>query len=344
MEKKVLNENKEFKDVEIIRMDNNENPYGTSEHVLKAVKDNIDFISNYPALNFPDLKTKIAQECSIESENISIAPGSVSFIDYMLKTFVSNDENVVIPKISFVAYKLLAERYDVPNKIAEMKNYKIDLEAVFALVDDKTRVVFLANPNNPTGTIFSHDEIYSILKKISPNVYVVIDEAYVEYVKDESFPKSLELFKEFNNVIVLRSFSKAYGLAGLRIGYAISHPENIAKLEKCRVPFSIINVASIAASQALDDKDFLEYSVENNSKQRAMLFQNLIDLGFKVVPSQGNFIFIHFKNCAQRDEIHNKLKLNGLYTKKMDQFGDEKSLRITVGNSHSNKKIIQTLS
>jgi histidinol-phosphate aminotransferase len=326
-----------------IRMANNENPYGASPLVKKTLQENTDLISLYPPLHQPELKQKIAETYSLKPDNIGIAAGSVSFIDILLKNFLLPEENTVIPRISFVAYKLLAKNYLVQTKMAEMKNYGIDLNSIFELLDEKTRLVFLANPNNPTGAVINHDDLYSFLKKISPEIYVVIDEAYVEYVKTNEFPRSLEFFLEFENVIILRSFSKAHGLAGLRIGYAISNPGNIRKLESFKLPFSVTALSSVAAMSALEDKEFLRYSVENNHEEREFVFDKLTEMGFNVIPSEGNFLFIHFDDPDQRDRIYDKLMANGISTKKTDHFGDQNSLRVTMGIHKENERFILCL-
>ena len=331
------------KSVELIRMAFNENPYGTSPMAITSILDSINLISQYPPLDHPDLKDKIAEHTTVKPNNISVAAGSVSFIDLLLKNFVKGGENIIIPKISFIAYKILAERYKVHTKTAEMKNYGIDLNVISELVDSQTRLIFLANPNNPTGTVFTHDEIYNFLKNIDENVFVIIDEAYVEYVKNKNYPRSLEFLSEFKNVIILRSFSKAYGLAGLRIGYAISNPNVIDKLENFIIPYSVTGLSSMAAISALEDRQFLEFSVEKNDQERAFLFTNLKSMGFNVVPSEGNFLFIHFDGAIERDEVFEKMIENLITTKKTDLFGDEKSIRITIGNHTDNEKLIFAL-
>ena len=329
---------------ESIRMAYNENPYGASPKALKAVTDNLSLISQYPPMDQVDLKNKIAKKYSLNAGNVCLAAGSVNIIDILIKNFVSREENMVIPRISFVAYKLLAERYHVETRNAEMSNYGIDLEAIYNLLDDKSRLVFLANPNNPTGTALDHNDIHSFLKKISPKLYVVIDEAYVEYMKNKDLLRSRDFVTEFENVILLRSFSKAYGLAGLRIGYAISSQSIIDRLNNYLVPFSVTRLSALAAMAAMEDSQFLENSIEKNRIEREWLLEKLNMLGFNVIPTEGNFLFLHFSDSGQRDMVHDRLITKaGISTKKTDQFGDVNSLRITVGNHDDNEKLIYYL-
>jgi histidinol-phosphate aminotransferase len=327
----------------MIRLAFNENAYGVSPLVKKVVRENIGLISQYPPLDNSDLKARLAELTGFKTENIGLSAGSVTFIDILIKNFVKADENVIIPEISFIAYKVLAERYKLHFKLAKMNNYAVDIDAIEKLLDEKTRLVFLANPNNPTGTIFSHDQLYSFIKELNPKTYVVVDEAYLEYVDSKNYPRSLEFIRQFPNVIVLRSFSKAYGLAGLRIGYAISTKENISLLEGYNVPYSVTRVAALAAMTALDDNDFLAYCVEQNSVQRNLLFKRLREMGYNVVPSEGNFLFVHFDTTAQRDEFFDNLLKGGVLTKKMDAFGDKNALRITIGNKEENEQLISSL-
>lgn len=343
MEKVVQKRSKKTIDDEFIRLAFNENAYGVSPLVKKVLRENIDVISRYPPLDNIDLKARLAEFTGFKPENIGLSAGSVTFIDIMLKNFVGADENVIIPEISFIAYKVLAERYKLQSKLAKMNNYAIDIEAIEKLIDDKTRLVFLANPNNPTGTIFSHDRLYSFIKKLRPSTYVVVDEAYLEYVDSKNYPRSLEFIDQFQNVIVLRSFSKAYGLAGLRIGYAISTAENINRLEGYGVPYSVTRVAALAAMTALEDNEFLAYCVEQNSVQRTILYNGLREMGYNVVPSEGNFLFVHFETTTDRDVFYDTLIKGGILTKKMDAFGDKNALRITIGNKEENEQLISSL-
>lgn len=225
-----------------------------------------------------------------------------------------------------------------------MNNYRTDLSIISKLCDEKTKLVFLANPNNPTGTIFTHDELKQFLNKLNPNTLVIIDEAYFEYVNDSGFPNSLELLNTYPNVIILRSFSKIYGLAGLRIGYGIAHQNIINKIENQRTPFTVNILATVAAIASFKDDGFIEHSVNNNEKQRNYLYAGLKNLGFNVLPSQSNFLYIYFYNKLERDVIYDQLIDAGLQTRKMEPFGDEKALRISIGDEIANKKIVACLS
>lgn len=326
-----------------IRLAQNENPYGASPKAISAIQENLNLVSIYPDVKQQELRQLLADKVKVDVSNIVVGAGSVSIIETMIKTFVSKDEHIVIPKISFTAYKVLAEIYGVNFRIAEMNNYRTDLSIISKLCDEKTKLVFLANPNNPTGTIFQHDELKQFLEKLNPTTIVVIDEAYFEYVNDPSFPDSLELLNKYSNVIILRSFSKIYGLAGLRIGYGIAHQNIINKIENQRTPFTINILATVAAIASLKDDDFIEYSIKNNDEQRSYLYAGLKNLGFNVLPSQANFLYLYFHNKIERDVIYDQLIDAGLQTRKMEPFGDEKALRISIGDERANHKIVACL-
>ena len=328
---------------ELIRLAQNENPYGVSPKAVAAIQENLNLVPQYPDVKQLELRQLLADKANVTIDNIVVGAGSVSIIETMIKTFVKKDEHIVFPKISFTAYKVLAEIYGVNFRIAEMNNYRTDLTIISKSCDEKTKLVFLANPNNPTGTIFHHDELKEFIEQINPNTIVVIDEAYIEYVSDPSFPNSLELLSKHPNVIILRSFSKIYGLAGLRIGYGIAHQSIINKIENQRTPFTINVLASVAAFAAFKDEDFINYSTKNNEIQRMYLYANLKKLGFNVLDSQANFLYLYFHNKLERDVIYNQLFEGGFQTRKMEPFGDEKALRISLGDEVTNQKIIACL-
>jgi len=331
-------------DNEVIRLAQNENPHGASPKVLEAIQNNIKSISLYPDVILTELKEKLAKKNNVTHDEIIVAPGSCSLIDQLIARLVKKGENIVIPKLSFIAYKLCAKVHNHECREAKMENYHVSLNNVLALTDEKTKLIFLANPNNPTGTFFSQSEITSFLEKISPKTIVVLDEAYNEYVTDKNFPASLNIYKEYKNVIILRSFSKIYGLAGLRIGYGIARKSFIDDFESNRIPFTVSSIANIAALTALDDDEHVQQSAKRNAKERDFLTNGLSCLGYKVVPSQSNFVFLYFETTEERNKVCEIFLENQILVRKMDAFGDDKALRISTGKSADNKKLVDCLS
>lgn len=328
---------------DVIRLAQNENPYGASPKVIEAISKNMNCTSLYPDVVLFELKDKLAQMLNILSSEITIGPGSCALIDQLIFRMVKPDENIVIPQLTFIAYKLCAGIHNREYRQAEMDNYYISLDNIFKLCDSKTRLIFLSNPNNPTGTIFSHSEIIDFLNKIPEETYVVLDEAYNEYVTDINFPDSFEIFKKYKNVIILRSFSKIYGLAGLRIGYAIAQEHIIEDLERTRVPFSVSTIANMAAIIALDDVVHVRECVEKNTYGRDLLTKGIAAQGYNVIPSQSNFIFLYFSSKADSDKMYQRLLENKIIVRKMDSFGDNRSLRISIGRNEVNCKILNCL-
>jgi len=330
-------------DSQINRLAQNENPYGASPLATEAVLKNIHKISHYPDVVLTELYGKLATKHGVSPEEIIVSNGSGAIIDYFIKRMISNGENMVVPEISFVAYKLCAAIYNRECRLVPMDNYAISLENIAKACDEKTRLIFLANPNNPTGTIFTHDEIAEFLLRISPQTLIVLDDAYQEYVDDPHYPDSIQLYRKHPNVVILHSFSKIYGLAGLRIGYGIARKTIIEELEKNRLPFMVGSIANFAALAALDDEEHIRESARKNAIDREYLFNGLTALGYRVIPSQGNFLFIPFPSTVERNLMHDTLFANKMVVRKMEAFGDSCSLRISLGRKEDNIRLLECL-
>ncbi|MDH3215047.1 MAG: histidinol-phosphate transaminase [Candidatus Krumholzibacteria bacterium] len=327
----------------MIKLSHNENPYGASPLALKAIKDHYRSVYRYPDAVHRTLKEKLARKHDVSVENITIGSGAVGVVDLVIKALVHADENVVTAEKTFVAYGFLAAINCRICKRASMVENTISLDSMRAQCDDKTKVVLIANPNNPTGTIVSHGAVGEFLKAMPPHIVVVVDEAYAEYVTDGSYPNSLELQKTFDNLVILRSFSKIYGLAGLRIGYGIGHRDIMKTLEKSYTLFSVNRLAAVAALAALDDTEFVTKCARANDEQRSLLYGELKGMGFNVTPSQGNFVMVEFSASSERDRIFNALKNNGIRVQSLGPFGVDNGLRISVGRPEENKQLLECL-
>jgi histidinol-phosphate aminotransferase len=222
-----------------------------------------------------------------------------------------------------------------------MRHYAFDLDAIAAVVTPRTRVIYIANPNNPTGTAFGAAEFSAFLKKVPGDVLVVLDEAYREYAARPDLPNSHELFREYNNILTLRTFSKVYGLAGLRIGYGIGHPTLVAEMNKLRTPFNVTSVGQAAALAALDDDEHVQRSVEMNRIERRRLYDELRNLGFSPVPSECNFLFVPIGPHAK--VLCDQLLLEGVIVRPMGWMGFPEAIRISVGNPDQNTKLLVAL-
>jgi histidinol-phosphate aminotransferase len=222
-----------------------------------------------------------------------------------------------------------------------MRNYAFDLDAIAVAVTPQTRVIYIANPNNPTGTAFGSEEFAAFMKKVPGDVLVVLDEAYREYAARTDLPNSRALFRQYNNILTLRTFSKVYGLAGLRIGYGIGHPTLVAEMNKLRTPFNVTSVGQAAALAALDDDDHVRRSVESNRHERQHLFDELRQLGYSPVPSECNFLFVPVGPNAKN--LCDELLLEGVIVRPMGWMGFPEAVRISVGSAAENTRLLMAL-
>lgn len=300
-------------------------------------------MSRYPEPHAASLKEEFADHFGTLPENIFISAGLVESLDILIRNFIAKDENLIIPTITFVAYKLLAKVFDVETRYTKMNNYQIDIDSILENCDEKTKLIIIANPNNPTGTIISETEVIRLMENVPKSTYVIMDEAYSEYVNRADFPNTMQLLERYPNLIRLKTFSKIFGLAGLRIGFAVAHEDIIKKLEYFQAPFTVNQIASIAASAAIKDKKFLKRSAESNLEVRNRIEKELEKLGYNFVPSQSNFIYIYFKTQEERDKIFDVFIKNNILVRKTDLFGDEKAFRITFPKPEYCQRVIDVL-
>ena len=330
-------------ETKMTKLSANENCYGCSPLALEAIQKKYKEVYFYPEVNPVALKEKLADKFGVSIKNIIVGAGSVRIIDGLIQTFVGTGEEVLTFEKSFVAYGQLSGFPKRKCTFAPLSDLRCNPENLLPFINDNTRVIFVANPNNQTGTVISHVELDNFMGKISSNIVVAIDEAYAEYVNDPSFPNSLDLQKKYPNLVIVHSFSKIYGLAGLRIGYAIMEESKAAKMTEGQIPFSLNYLSSGAAIASMDDKDFIKESALSNAEQRDFLFCELKYLGFNTVPSQANFIYVWFDSDEEKKKTYDALFKNGIFICDMKIFGQENALRITVGEKEINGKIISIL-
>ncbi|QEC69231.1 histidinol-phosphate transaminase [Panacibacter ginsenosidivorans] len=328
----------------IIKLSANENFYGCSPLVQDAIKKyRWNDIHLYPDFLQASLKEQLADKFQVCAQNILLGMGTIGIIESIIRFLVKPGEEIITLERSFVAYWQLSQTHERKCNFAALTNFTCDINNILSCINNKTSVIFIANPNNPTGTIIPHDDLKNLLENISPKIFVVVDEAYNEYVTDPSYPDSLKLLAEFPNFIILRSFSKIYGLAGLRIGYGIAHEKVAAVLEQKRLPFSINSVASVAAIASLDDEAFIMSCKEKNETERAFLFSQLKKSGYSVLPTQANFIYLYFDNEAEKKMAYNRLYENGLQVCDLKSFHQDRSLRMVVADRTINDIIVYLL-
>ena len=325
----------------VIKLASNENPLGPSPKALDAVNKYSKDISVYPDQQCFELNRIIAERLNMPSESIAIGNGSDELMLLAALAYISAGDEVVISLNTFSTYEMVSHLMDASIVRVNLKNYTYDLSAMANAAGEKTKLIFVCNPNNPTGTMNTKKEMDEFISKVSPNTIVVIDEAYGDYVASKDYPDSIKYVKENKNVIVLRTFSKIYGLAGLRVGYAVSRPEIIKFLNLVRLPFSVNRLGQIAAIAALSDLDHLVKSKKNNEEGKAFLYRELDKLGLSYLKTEANFIFINLNSDA--DEMFMQLMRRGVIIRPLSSFGMPGAIRVTIGTPEQNAKFIRAL-
>ncbi len=327
---------------EPIKLASNENPLGPSPLALKAMEESLTSVNRYPDGSAYYLRRKISEVFSIPFEGIVVGNGSNELIEMSFKAFTRYGEGVVVPEPSFLMYSLTARVLGLNVKGVALRDFRLDLEAMVDAVDSSIRVVIVNNPNNPTGTIVKKDEWEEFLSRLPKDIFVILDEAYIEFVTDEDCPIGTDYIDTKGpKVIVIRTFSKAYGLAGLRIGYCMTSPDVADYLNRVRQPFNVNSLAQAAALAALDDEDFIKRTRALVLNQLDFLYSELKKLGLNYVPTQTNFFLIEMPVSARL--VYERLLKKGIIARAMDSYGLGKYLRVSVGLEEENRLFLAKL-
>jgi len=331
----------------IVKLASNENPLGSSPMAMKAMSDTLNEIELYPDGNGFELKKVLAAKHNIEMDQITLGNGSNDVLVLLTEAFLSPKQNAVYSQYCFAVYPIAIQAvgaihkqipalgWDSPSPLGH------DLDAMLAAIDDNTRLVFVANPNNPTGNHLSEAELKGFISNIPEHVIVIVDEAYLEYSSIEEQVDASTWLNEFPNLVVTRTFSKAYGLAGLRVGYALSNPDIANVINRIRQPFNVNSLALIAAEHAVSDIEFLERSLLENSLGMNILENTCQKLGLRYVPSKGNFLLVDFERDASN--IYMDLLKSGIITRPVANYGLTDCLRITIGTQEQMKRLDQSM-
>ena len=329
----------------VIKLASNENPNPVPENVKEVIKKELQNLNIYPDSDSYYLKKKIAEFNNVDFENVIIGAGSVELIKSIIRLFLKPGEKVLTSEKTFLMYKIATIETASLESYVEVKmtdDYKFNLQGFLEKIDDKTKVIFITNPNNPTGTMLGYKEIEDFINKIPEDKIIVLDNAYDEYVVDrENYFDGIKESISRKNLIVLRTFSKIYSLAALRVGYAISNKEIISLMNRLRAPFNITTLSQKAAELSLDNKDFKKMSVEMNTKNRTKLFNQLKSLGLEVIPSETNFLM--FIPPMDIYELHEKLLKRGIIIRPLKAFGVDNAMRVTIGLEHDNDQFFNAL-
>ena len=323
-----------------IKLASNENPYPPYEKIRNALVAAIDGINRYPESGAPDLSDGIAKLWDIDSGEVFVGNGTNEIIDLLIRAFVEPGENTVFSSLSFAIYKLISMQCGVEGIEVPCADYKHDLPAIAAAITPRTKIVFVCNPNNPTGTYNTTEELEVFLEKVADDVLVVVDQAYLEYVSCDDYPDIVAIRKSKANVISLRTFSKVYSLAGLRIGYAIADKKVVGILNKMRQPFNVNRLAQAAALAALECRDELSRYTAENVRERDRVRDAILDIGCECPPTQTNFLFVIVKGTA--GDVSSKLENLGIIVRPMGQFGGpDNSFRVNMGTPEENDRFLE---
>jgi len=326
---------------DVIKLASNENSLGPSPKALAAVRDALSQINRYPEASGYYLTHALAAKYGLAAEQIILGNGANDLVELVIKTFAGPGDNVVCGHPSFIMYKIAALMMGAEFRVLPLKDNRFDLAAMAAAVDARTRVVLIANPNNPTGTVVTRDEVAAFLERLRDDVLVVFDEAYFAFVAAADYPDSLDYVKAGRPVMTMRSFSKTYGLAGLRIGWAAAAAEIISPMHRIRQPFNVNRLAQVAGVAALGDDEHLRRSREMVAAGRKQLYAGLEELGVRYVPSEANFVLLELAREAK--PVFRDLMALGVVVRPMGGWGLPNGLRVTVGTAAENDAFLAAL-
>ncbi len=331
---------REFGLKETVKLASNENPLGPSPLAVEAMKNGFSDLNRYPDGSGFYLKKALSQFHGLNYGHFILGNGTNEVLEIIAHAFLNPDDSVVFSEGAFIVYQIVSQLSCCEMSISPMKDYTHDLEDISKRVNEKTKIIFLANPNNPTGTSFSESAFLKFLSGISEDVLVVVDEAYCHFVTDVDYPKTLELMDKFYNLVVLRTFSKVYGLAALRIGYGIAQPEIIAALGKVREPFNVNSLALLAAENALKDEKHVNETISSNIEGRQFLVEELTALGIPFVPTQGNFLMV---DVSDGNRVYDLLLKRGIIVRPVTGYGFPSHIRVSIGTMKENRRFIKNL-
>lgn len=323
---------------EVIKLASNENPLGPSPRALEAVRDALDEVSVYPDGACSALRAKLSEKLGVAPERFIFGNGTDEVIDLIFFAFFNPGDAAVMGDPTFSSYYLSGATMGAELVYAPLRDHRHDVEEMLRLVTPATRGFFVGTPHNPTGTICTREDLERILGSLPGEVLLVWDEAYMEYVDDPDYPDSVSYLERYPNLIVLRTFSKCYGLAGLRVGYGVAGPGVVTYLEKVRPPFNVNRLAQVAAIAALDDEAHVERSRRVNAEGKAYLARELGAMGFEVVPTQANFMLVRFDLVV--GELAGALLERGIIVRDGAALGYPGHVRLTIGTPEQNEVVV----
>ena len=329
-----------------VKLASNENPVGPSPRIIDSIEKIVKETHRYPDGNATRLKAKISRKFNILENQVTVGNGSNDIIEFVARSFLGPNDSAVYSEHAFAVYPLVVRAVGAMGIEVPAKNFSHDLEAILDSIEENTKLIFIANPNNPTGSFIQQSELLNFLEKVPEEIIVLLDQAYFEYSSFETSDLEFDVLERFPNLVISRSFSKAYGLAGFRVGYSVSSIEIADYLNRVRQPFNANSLALYAAEIALDDDQFIKKCLELNFEQKQILFNGLQASGFECLPSRANFISF---DCGEdSNDAFNKLLLEGVIVRSLRVYKMPNFLRVSVGLPEENliflEKIKSTLS
>lgn len=323
-----------------IKLASNENPLGPSPKVILAAQQALYKSHIYPDGGCYELKQALSKYLSVLPEQITIGNGSENILELIVKAYLHRNDSAVISQYAFLTIPILIQSYGTRIIAVPAQDWGHDIQAMIRAIDEKTRVLFLVNPNNPTGTYTTESDFLKLMEAVPPHVIVVVDEAYSEYIDEADYPNTLKYLSQYPNLIITRTFSKVYGLAALRLGYAVSSPEIADILNRARLPFNVNTIAAKAACAALEDQEHVQKSVGLNRIGMQQLSEGIHKLQLEMIPSIGNFITIDVSDAGN---IYQKLLLEGVIVRPLKAYDMPKHIRVTIGTEAQNERFLATM-
>ncbi|MHB1580430.1 MAG: histidinol-phosphate transaminase [Acidithiobacillus sp.] len=324
-----------------IKLASNENPLGPSPLALAAIRDTLPTLALYPEGSAPELRARLARQLDLDPRQFIFGNGSDQVVEFAVRAFAGPGTEVVVSQYAFAAYAITAQASGATVRVAPARDYGHDLEAMAGLLNAQTRLVFIANPNNPTGTYLTAAALETFIDSVPSHALVVLDEAYLELMDSADYPDGKPWLRRFSNLMITRTFSKAYGLAGLRCGYGIGHPDLVAVLERVRQPFNVNTLAQVAAHAALTDNAHLRATLANNRQGIVALRDGLRHLGLTILPPAGNFTAFAVPGGGQR--VYDTLLRRGVIVRPLTPYGMPDHLRVSVGLPVENQRFLKML-
>ncbi len=324
-----------------VKLASNENPLGCSPLALQAINGELQGIGRYPDGGGFDLHSALAAKHGVDASCITLGNGSNDVLDMIARVFLGPGKESLFSQHAFAVYPISSQAVGADLKIAPAKDYGHDLDAMAGMISERTGVIWIANPNNPTGNWLGSGELRAFIESVPAEVILVVDEAYIEYVDEPDYPDTSTWLQDFPNLIVTRTFSKAYGLASLRVGYGLSHPDVADLLNRVRQPFNVNSMALAAARSALDDQDFIRRAVDINRQGMSQLKQGFDDMGLDYIPSVGNFITVDVNRPGS--EVDQALLREGCIVRPVTGYGLPNHLRVSIGLPEENERLLTAM-